>query len=106
MLLGSLSNLSACWRPRRPVLADPAGDVFLGQVEFLAQASVTGGGFERVQVLALEVFDQRQLEHFLVGPLFPDDNGHLRQAGARRPPTPLPATISNLPSPREMTTIG
>ena len=61
-------------------LADAGGDLLLGQAELLLQGGVGLGLFQRVQVAALEVLDQGQLEQLAVV-------GHLRA----RPRGPLQA---------------
>ena len=43
-------------------LADPGRDLVVGEPEVLDQLLVGGGLLERVQVLAVEVLDQRLLE--------------------------------------------
>ena len=47
---------------RRAALADPLGDLLLGELEVLDQLLVGRGLLERVEVLAVEVLDQRLLE--------------------------------------------
>ena len=68
---------------RRAVLADAGGDGLLRQVEFVGQAPVGLRFLDRIQILALDVFDQRDLEHLVVGDVAIDD-GDLEQAGALR----------------------
>lgn len=70
--------------------AYPLGDVPLLHAEFRFQAHVAGGLFQRAEVFTLEVFNQRQLQHVLVGSL-PDDGGHGGQAqDAGSAPAPFP----------------
>ena len=75
-------------RDRRAILADRRGDVFLLQVEFVGEAAVGERLFDRVQVLALDVFDQRHLEQrlLLARRDVAHDDRHAQQAGdlARR----------------------
>ena len=56
-------------------LADAGGDFILLEGEFLGEADVAGGFFHRVEILALEVLDERHFEHVAVGGLALDD-GH------------------------------
>jgi len=59
--------------------ADFEGDLLLCELELLDQLRVTLGFLHRVEVLALQILDQGQLEHgAVVG--FPHDDGHLGQA--------------------------
>ena len=53
---------------RRAILADGGRDVFLLQVELVGEPAVGERLFDRVQVLALDVFDQRHLEQRLLLP--------------------------------------
>lgn len=47
-------------------LADAEGDVVLRHVEFSRQAAVGAGLFHRVEVLALDILDDRQLQGLAV----------------------------------------
>ena len=60
-------------------LADFLGDVVLAEPEFLGKPLVGDGFFNRVEVFALNVFDEREFEHLLV-PGFADDNGRFLEA--------------------------
>jgi len=82
-------------------LAHLLGDVFLAQAKFPGQAREGVCFFDRVEVLALEVFDEGQLEDILVGS-FADDDGRFRQAARQRR---SPAINSNL-SPRSRAMSG
>ena len=62
-------------RDGRAFFADAFGEVFLGQFELVLQPLVRLGRFERVQVLALDVLDQRHLEEFALG-RFLDERGN------------------------------
>ena len=75
---------------RRAALADFLRDILLPQAEFLGQPREGQRFFDRVQVLALQVLDERELQHLLVGRRA--DNGRrLQQADlARRAPAALP----------------
>ena len=76
-------------RDGRALLADALGDFVLGQLEIVDQDPVGLGLLDRVQLLALEVLDERQLEELLVGDV-PDDRRDLVDAGALgRPPAAL-----------------
>src|SRR5215813_3663207 len=69
---------------------DPASDLLLGYTELLDQTSECVGLLDGVQLLALDVFDQRHLQHVLVSDGL-DDAWNLLQAGSLRgPPAPLP----------------
>ena len=70
-------------RDRRAVLADGRGDVFLLQVEFVGEPPVGERFVDRVQIFALDVFDQRHLEQRLLlpGRDVADDDRHAQQAG-------------------------
>ena len=69
---------------RRTPLADPGSDLLLRQAEVLLQGPVGLGLFHRVQVGALEVLDQGELEHFAVVAHLADHHGHDREPGALR----------------------
>ena len=70
-------------------LADDLGDVFLAVVEFVHQRAIAFGLFERIEIGALHVFDDGNLQRFGIG-RFDDDDGHFVQAGAlRRAPAPF-----------------
>jgi len=67
-------------RHRGAAPAEVLGELGLGCAELVDQPPVPGGLLDGVQVLALEVLDQRDLEEI---PLvhFADDHGHRREAG-------------------------
>ena len=67
-------------RDRGPALPDLLRDVFLAHPKFVRQPRVGLRFLDRVEIGALQVFDQRQLEHFQVGRL-PNDGGRFAQAG-------------------------
>ncbi len=70
-------------------LADDLRDIVLAVIERVDQRLIAGGFFERIQVGALHVLDDRKLERLRVG-RFDDDDRHLVQAGALRgTPAPL-----------------
>ena len=68
---------------------DARGDRLLRQVELVGEAAEGEGLFQRAEVLALQVLDQRQLEQRL-GRRFLDDDRHALEPGlARSQQTPL-----------------
>src|ERR1043165_5271006 len=79
----------------RPALADDLGDLVLAVVEFFGERRIAVRLFERIEIGALHVLDDRDLERLLVAHL-DQDHRHivhtpaLRAARQRRPP----ATIS------------
>ena len=50
-------------RDRRPILPHRLGDLLLRQLEFFDQPPIAAGLFDRVEVRALEIFDERQHQH-------------------------------------------
>ena len=60
-------------------LADLGGDFLLRELELLDELRVALGFLDRVEVLALQIFDERQFEHRAVVGLA-DDDGDFRQA--------------------------
>ena len=60
-------------RNRSPALADLLGDVFLAQSKLAGEAGEGIGFFNRIEVLALEVFDEGELENILVRCFAEDD---------------------------------
>jgi len=77
-------------------LADAPRQIILRVAELLQQPAIAVGLFERCQILALDVFDQRQLERLAVADLADDDGDfvQLGQLAARQRRSP--ATISKL----------
>src|SRR5262249_26121000 len=73
-----------------PRTADALGYAGLGQTEFVDELAIGDRFFERRQVGAHDVLDQRELQHRLRCRLFDDngDDGEVRQPGC--PPAPLP----------------
>ena len=69
-----------------PALPDLLRDLFLRQRKFLHQPRVGLGFLDRAQVGALEIFDQRQLEHVAVARLAHDDGQRFESRLARRAP--------------------
>ena len=67
----------------RAVLADRLRDFLLREVELVHQAAVGGGLLDGVQVLALDVLDERHLEQapFVGGGHIADDDRDAAQAG-------------------------
>ena len=92
---------------RRAIFADRRSDLFLGHAEIAAEFFVGCGLIDRVQVFALNVFDERHLEELgvVAAVHFPDDDGHARQtarcaarqrrspAMMRQPPSTLRTTM-------------
>ena len=52
---------------RRAILADGGRNRFLRHLEFVGQPPVRLRFFDRIQIFALDVFDQRDFEQMLVG---------------------------------------
>ena len=73
-------------RDRRAILPHRGRDVFLRQLEFVGEAAVGERLFDRVQVLALDVLDERHLEERLLLPRrdVAHDDRDAEQAGALR----------------------
>jgi hypothetical protein len=70
-------------------LTDDFGKIGLGMVEFIEELFIARRFLERVEVAALNVFDDREFERLTVVGL-DADHRHLMQSGAlRRPPPPL-----------------
>ena len=67
----------------RAVLADGVGDLLLGQVEFVDQPAIRVRLFDRIEVFALEILDERDGEQPVVGNIA-DDDRDFEQAGALR----------------------
>ena len=57
------------------------GDRFLRQLQFVGEPTIGLRFFDRIQIFALDVFDQRDLEQIVVGDVANDDR-HFEQAGA------------------------
>src|SRR6267378_1602801 len=73
----------------RAAFANLRGNFFLLELKLLDQLSIALGFLDRIEILALEVFDERQLEDIAVVRLAHDD-GHLRQPEQlRRAPPPF-----------------
>ena len=68
---------------RHAALADARGDHLVRHLEFLCQVLVGFGFLDRVQVGALDVFDQRQLEQLLVRGVTDDHRDGLQPGLAR-----------------------
>jgi hypothetical protein len=71
-------------------LANLLSDVFLPQPEFSCQPGERHGLFDRIQVLTLKIFNQRQLQDVLVGGFADDDRGFSKPNPARSPPAAFP----------------
>src|SRR5438067_9073899 len=68
---------------------DDLGDVILAIAELFHQRAITLRLFERIEIRALHILDDRKLQRFgITG--FDDNDRHFVQAGAlRRAPTPF-----------------
>ncbi len=74
---------------RSAILTRALSDVFLGEIELVGKALKGARLFHRVQIFALEVFDEGHLEREFLRNLA-DDHGNAGQRGPlRRPPTAL-----------------
>ena len=62
---------------------DPAGDVVLAEAELVDELPIGLGRLERVEVLALEVLDERELELVTIGELADDRRDPLEAGGLR-----------------------
>ena len=71
-------------------LADAPGDIILGEAEFLGEAAVGGGFFDRIESLALEVLDKSQFQNFLIGGLTDNDRSFVKTDFLRGPKTAFP----------------
>ena len=69
---------------RRPALPHPLRDLVLGQPELLLQDPIGLGLFQRVEVGALQVLDQRQLQELAVLPHRAHHDRHRLEAGPLR----------------------
>ena len=65
--------------------ADPRGDLLVGVAELVDELPVGERGLDRVEVLALEVLDERELELLVVGELADDRRDPLQAGRDRRP---------------------
>ena len=68
----------------RATLADPASYVLLSRAEFFHEPHVRGRLFERGEILALKVLDQRNLQDFAVVHVAHDHRHRLESRQARR----------------------
>lgn len=73
----------------RAVAADGAGDLLLGHAELVGQAAVGARLLDRVEVFALDVLDEGELEHVGVVDVADDGRNGLQARLARGPQTPL-----------------
>jgi hypothetical protein len=80
--------LDAFWKPekpqgvgdRRPIPPKPSRDFFLCETKLVNEALVRLSGFERIQVLSLEILHQGHLQGLGIGRVF-DDGRDVGQAG-------------------------
>src|SRR5262249_48671646 len=72
-----------------PILAGSAADFLLREPHLSRQPVISEGRFDGIQVFALNIFDERQLQHLPVGDLLYHD-GHLgKPRNLGRPPAPF-----------------
>ena len=74
--------------------ADDFGKLLLAVIEALDQLAIAAGLFDGIEVRALNVLDDRELEHFLVGELSHDDRNGMHPARCAARQRRSPATIS------------
>ena len=74
---------------RRAVLADPLGHLVLGEVEAAHQVAVGLGLLDRVEILALDVLDQRHFQGPVLGDVLDDHRDVLEPGPLGGPPAPL-----------------
>src|SRR5258708_31624142 len=84
-------------RDRGARLADPLGELLLGEVVRLHQQLVRARGLDRVEVGALQVLDERELE--AVADLLAHDRRDRRLPRAPRGPDPAVAGAEPAPIP-------
>ena len=65
---------------RRTRFADAFGDLLLGHLELLGQRAIAFRFLDEIQILALQVLDQRDLQGLTVGHIH-DDDRHLLELG-------------------------
>ena len=94
-------SLSACWissgRPRQakrirhdgPVFSDDLGNGFLRQLKFFLQTLKPFGQFDRVEIFALKIFDQRHFKAFAFRSRFNEDGNFFQARALGRPPAAL-----------------
>ena len=76
-------------RDRRPGAPDLPGDLVLGQAELLVELPEGVGLLDRVEVFALDVLDERQLELLAIGELADDGRDPLETGQPGRLDTTL-----------------
>src|SRR6185437_8779291 len=74
---------------RRAVLAGAPPDLLMVQVQLANQAIESLGGFDRIQILALNVFNKRDLEEAVVGEILQNSRNDFQTGGFRRAKPPL-----------------
>ncbi len=70
-------------------LADDLGDVFLAAFEFVGERVIALRLFQRIEVFALHVLDDRELQRVAVVDVDRDDRHLVQACGLRRAPAPL-----------------
>ena len=77
-------------RNGRSVLPHPGRHLLLGVTELRDEPAVGRGLFNGIEILALDVLDEGDLEHLMIGH-FPHQHGDFLEPGSlSRPPPPLP----------------
>ena len=76
-------------RHGRPCLADPVGDLLLGEPELIDQLAIRERLVDRVEIRALDVLHQRDLELVTIGELSHDGGDAIEACEASRTHTPL-----------------
>src|SRR5207247_9095784 len=78
-LLGQLQHAQAV-RDRGPILADPLRQLFLRPTELGQELLIGLRGLDRIQILAQQIFDERDLDALRVGRVA-DDRGDSLETG-------------------------
>jgi hypothetical protein len=76
-------------RDRRTRATDPAREAILAEPEFVDELAVGTGGLDRIEILALEVLDERELELIAIGELPHEGGDAVEASGLRRTKAPL-----------------
>ena len=72
-----------------PRLVDDPGKLFLGMGKLVDEALIGLRFLDRVEILPLDILDQRNFERLLVGEVADDRRNFVEPRPLRRPPTPL-----------------
>ena len=76
-------------RDRRAGTPDTGREAILGEPEFVDELAIGIGGLDRVEILALEVLDEGELELIAIGELAHESRDAIEAGGLRRPKPPL-----------------